>query len=301
MKTILLVISCLFCNAAFSQPKTYIDYRNNRIVLPLAEKSFADQVVSFRNGFPPSTGVSANTQNSLGEPNFMKKGDEFAHTSLGCGGELILKFTDNALIDVQGPDLYIFEVGVSVEPTSVAISKNGTDWVMLGSIMGGMSTVDLAGRVKPSDVFYYVKLVDLKVRCGDEPTKGADIDAVAAIGAVKVRQQSDNRKLNYVEKIETKASTIEVEIWDNQVEDGDTITLKMNDRVVLSKYRVTKEPKTFKFTLTDYDTDFIMRAENLGTKPPNTAAFKITHGTEVKQAVLHSDMHSSAVIKILKR
>lgn len=286
---------------AFAQPKTYVDYRKNRIDLPLGTKSFADEVVSFKNGNPPSTGVSANPHNCLGEPDFAKHGDIFAHTSLGCGGELILKFTDNALIDKQGADLYIFEVGVSVEPTSVSISKNNIDWVYLGAISGGMVSIDLAGRVSPDDIFYYVKLTDLRSRCGSEPTKGADIDAVAAIGTMKIQQKSDDRQLNYVEKIATKESTINVEIWDNQIEDGDTITLKLNGKVILSNYRVTKEPKQFKFTLTEDDNDFIMWADNLGSKPPNTAAFKFTFDGQEKTTILHSDMNSSAVVKILRK
>ncbi|MGM0631626.1 MAG: hypothetical protein ACQETO_00470, partial [Pseudomonadota bacterium] len=35
----------------------------------------------------------------------------------GHGGELVVHFTDNRLIDVAGSDLYVFEVGPDVEAT----------------------------------------------------------------------------------------------------------------------------------------------------------------------------------------
>ena len=36
---------------------------------------------------------------------------------LGHGGGLIVAFTDNALMDVPGPDLVIVETGDKIEPT----------------------------------------------------------------------------------------------------------------------------------------------------------------------------------------
>jgi len=64
----------------------------------------------------------------------------------------VLRFTDNALIDVPGPDLWVFEVGPSVEPTEVAISRDWTAWIDVGKIAGGTAGLDIgqvreAGRV----------------------------------------------------------------------------------------------------------------------------------------------------------
>ncbi|TNF73269.1 MAG: hypothetical protein EP299_08455 [Acidobacteria bacterium] len=57
--------------------------------------------------------------------------------TLGCGGTIVLRFEDNALVDLEGPDLHVFEIGPAVEPTSLAISPDGTTWTEVGKIAGG--------------------------------------------------------------------------------------------------------------------------------------------------------------------
>lgn len=52
-------------------------------------------------------------EQALGTPDY-GKGSKRGYVLLGCSGELVLKFTDNRLIDIPGPDLYVFEVGPAV-------------------------------------------------------------------------------------------------------------------------------------------------------------------------------------------
>ena len=46
----------------------------------------------------------------------------------------MLEFVDNRLVDVEGDDLYIFEIGPVVEATSLAVSIDGEQWYELGRI-----------------------------------------------------------------------------------------------------------------------------------------------------------------------
>ncbi|NNJ81395.1 MAG: OmpA family protein, partial [Flavobacteriaceae bacterium] len=98
--------------------------------------------------------------------------------NLGINGVLTLEFTNNALTDVNGPDLYIFEMG-KIEPTRLEISKDGEDWLDIGKIEGGTAMVDIAEFVKPGETFNYIRLTDLDTW---STVPGADVDAVAAIG-----------------------------------------------------------------------------------------------------------------------
>ncbi len=98
---------------------------------------------------------------------------------------MTLKFVDNVLIDVPGPDLYVFEVGPAVQPTELSISNNGATWINIGKISGGTAEVDISQFVKPGDEFYFVSVTDLKSDCSGE-FPGADIDAVGAIGSKAV-------------------------------------------------------------------------------------------------------------------
>ncbi|NND15755.1 MAG: OmpA family protein, partial [Eudoraea sp.] len=124
--------------------------------------------------------------------------------SLGLGGNLSIQFVDNALTDVNGPDLYIFEIG-QLEPTELEISKDGKQWIKVGKIDGGVAEVDIAPFVKQGELFYYVRLKDLKM---DSALPGADVDAIAAIGAA-MRLNLDSKVLFATGKSELKAQGID--------------------------------------------------------------------------------------------
>lgn len=151
------------------------------ICLPQGESSFADEVVSFTPGARPSSGVWADASHALGLPDYTKTTAP-GFLSLGCDGVLVLRFTDNALVDVEGPDLFVFEVGPAVEATALAISEDGRTWIEVGRIEGSRADVDIASFVKPSQSFAFVRLTNASRTCGGRHS-GADIDAVAAVGS----------------------------------------------------------------------------------------------------------------------
>ncbi len=169
----------------FAQKSTGKEYDNGhggKIFMPMGDISFADEVVNFKAGNPKATPTACDPLLSIGIPDYAGSSSNFL--SLGCGGSLTLLFTDNAIVNIAGPDLFVFEVGKYVEATKLEISKDGVNWINVGKISGGVSMVDFGDSVKPGKVFHYVRLTDLKADCkGDWP--GADIDAVAAIGSGK--------------------------------------------------------------------------------------------------------------------
>jgi len=148
------------------------------VYLPLGEKSFADEVVDYRK----NNQIRYPMENSLGPPNCQGSSVDYIKTitNLGLGGQLTLKFTDNALVDIKGIDLYVFEIG-AIEPTLLEVSENGENWIEVGQIKGGTAGVDIEGKVEKGVSYKYVRLTDLKHKSS---IPGADIDAVAAIGSV---------------------------------------------------------------------------------------------------------------------
>lgn len=151
------------------------------ICLPLGAASFADAVVAFTPGARPSSGVFAEAGYTLGEPDYVATSKP-GFLSLGCDGEVVLRFDDNVLVDVDGPDLYVFEVGPMVETTRLSVSRDGREWLDVGQIEGARSDVDIAGIAAPGDSFAFVRLANASTQCGGRHS-GADIDAVAAVGA----------------------------------------------------------------------------------------------------------------------
>ncbi len=160
----------------------YPDGHGGEVFFPLGDISFADEVVVFDIGDPrPRSEGDADPVESLGIPDYDKAAEDF-YVTLGCRGTLTLRFDDNVLTDIDGPDLYVFEIGPAVEATQLEISVDGATWIDVGRISGATAAVDISSAIDPGDAFSYVRLTDLAGSCnGNWP--GADIDAVGAIGA----------------------------------------------------------------------------------------------------------------------
>ncbi len=178
---------------------TYFGNMGKAVYLPLGKLSFADQVIS--SWHPDNINTASYT---IGEPDAYTTGMNSAMNvySMGLKGKLVVKFEDNALVDVNGPDLYIFELG-KIEPTNLEISKDGKIWISVGKISGGVAEVDIHDFVERDELFYYVRLTDLETSSG---IPGADIDAIAAIGSA-VRLNLDSQVLFDTGKSDLKPSS----------------------------------------------------------------------------------------------
>lgn len=180
------LILLLSGSVLFSQNKDKNYYRidrYDRVYLPLGKISFADKVVAYKVGDPAPLKKYQDSSQCLHEPNYNNY-----HTpnfvSLGCGGSLIVEFTDNGFMNLPGDDLYIFEVGPSRESAQIDISENGTDWIFAGKIAGGKSSIELSDAgINEETVFYFLRITDLKDIC-KSISSGADIDAIGAINSV---------------------------------------------------------------------------------------------------------------------
>jgi hypothetical protein len=163
------------------------------VEFPLGAASFADRVVSFQLAPSGVLPPYDDPQQALGTPNFVTI-SEGTFVSLGdapeetVGGALVLEFVDNRLVDGEGNDLYIFEVGPTIEPTEVAVSVDGVTWFELGVAKGNKGELDLATAPGvPLDAeFRFVRLRTAAGNAsGGSPFAGPDIDAVGTIGVKK--------------------------------------------------------------------------------------------------------------------
>ncbi len=229
--------------------RTYPDGHGKRIFFPFGDISFADKVIDFRKGSPASNPKDSNPEETLGIPDYNKdKDSNFA--TLGNGGELIVKFTDNVLYDIYGYDLFIFEVGTH-ESMDIFISKNGKKWISVGKFGGGITQIDISKFVKKTDVFRYVKLVDLN----SEPSgkwPGADIDAIGAIGSTinfqlkgSVLFETGEAKLNKDKTDLLKVAKKILETNGNIVIEGHTDNIGSYKRNMLLSKRRAESVKRF--------------------------------------------------------
>ena len=161
--------------------RSYPDGHGGTVYFPLGDLSFADAVVSLQIGRPMPVPGARDAEQALHPPDLgVVENPKFV--TLGCRGTLTLRYVDNAIVDLDGPDLYVFEFGPAIEPTTVWISADGIEWIDVGQISGDRADIDIAPHIPPGGIYRYVRLRDLATDCGgDRP--GADVDAVGAIGS----------------------------------------------------------------------------------------------------------------------
>ena len=100
-------------------------------------------------------------------------------------------------------------------------------------------------------------------------------------------------------RIKTNTKKVTIKIWDKREVDGDVISLKFNDTWLLENYTISKHKKTIELILDPNRQNYlIVFAENLGKKPPNTAAFVLKTGKKKKFFSINSDFRQCGAIKL---
>ena len=107
-----------------------------------------------------------------------------------------------------------------------------------------------------------------------------------------------SRENELVKIITTSANEVELNIYDNGTVDNDTISVYLDNKLVLSKKRLTESPLTLKFKLDESldEHELVMVAENLGEIPPNTSLMVVTAGTKRYEVRITSTEQKNAVV-----
>ncbi|HUQ97764.1 MAG TPA: hypothetical protein VM010_08865 [Chitinophagaceae bacterium] len=95
--------------------------------------------------------------------------------------------------------------------------------------------------------------------------------------------------------------SIRLDFYDNGEIDGDSITVLVNNQVILSHQKLTAKPVTtyIKVDLQHTFQEIEMQAENLGSIPPNTALLIITAGAKRYQLFLSTTQQKSAKVRFV--
>ncbi len=74
---------------------------------------------------------------------------------------------------------------------------------------------------------------------------------------------------------EVSVAQVRVSVWDKGKQDGDKVTLKLNEQVIESSYHLTTSPRTLTLSLEPGLNYLVAQALNTGSKGANTAAVRI--------------------------
>lgn len=82
-----------------------------------------------------------------------------------------------------------------------------------------------------------------------------------------------------------------ISLWDSEEIDGDTISLYLNGDWILREFPLQRRKKKLKVRINkNADNYMILYAHNEGSRPPNTAAVKVSDGRNEKRISLSSNM-----------
>lgn len=93
---------------------------------------------------------------------------------------------------------------------------------------------------------------------------------------------------------------IKIQLYDNAELDGDSVTVFINNRLLLYKKMLTDKPLLLELNaFPDTDYELMMYADNLGKVPPNTALMVITAGRQRYEIHMTSSEQKSAVVRFM--
>lgn len=106
----------------------------------------------------------------------------------------------------------------------------------------------------------------------------------------------ENEKL--LGSITSKARQITLAVWDDAVEDGDTISISINNKTITHNLLIKKKPQFINVTLGPGANTILFVGENLGSIPPNTAVLEIIDGKNRKAFFLETVPGENNLLKI---
>lgn len=129
-----------------------------------------------------------------------------------------------------------------------------------------------------------------------------DLEQTDTLAMLQARLHLEPREKELVKTLTVKSSAIKIELYDNAEIDHDTVTVLVNNKVLLYRQMLTDRPLTLHLTaFANLPYEVVMYADNLGDIPPNTALMMITAGDQKFEVFLSSTESKSAAVKIVYR
>jgi hypothetical protein len=140
--------------------------------------------------------------------------------------------------------------------------------------------------LKTNDVFKSLSVDTIKT-----------ISPKASVG-VPVPRVIESRVNELVKTITTSAKDVFIKIYDNGTIDNDTVSVYIDNKLVISKQRLTETAITVKLNLDDKNSfhELVMVAENLGEIPPNTSLMVVNAGDQQYEVRITSTEQKNAVV-----
>jgi hypothetical protein len=127
-----------------------------------------------------------------------------------------------------------------------------------------------------------------------------DIDQSDTLATLQKTLHLKPREKTLTKTVTLHNPDVKIDLYDDGVIDGDSVTVFINNKLLLYHQMLTDRPLTIHFNAfpnTEYE--LVMYADNLGTIPPNTALLMVTSGPDKYEAFMSSSEQQSATIRFI--
>ncbi|MEM9822175.1 MAG: hypothetical protein AAF985_13925 [Bacteroidota bacterium] len=131
-------------------------------------------------------------------------------------------------------------------------------------------------------------------------TNANENENTVQIPPISTVRPDTNTVINIQETISTTDDFAHISIWDHDQMDHDTISLKVNDKWLITNFPLTKNKKRFSIPLRQGVNLLTLYAHNEGLIPPNTAGVHFDVNGEESFVRIYSDRNTSGTIKIVR-
>jgi hypothetical protein len=143
-------------------------------------------------------------------------------------------------------------------------------------------------------------------------TKASLPDSTQMVAAIKLADKEDSKKIAesftarksvLTRVLDVESDSVRLSFYDNGEIDGDSISVFVNKRVVLTHQELASKALTMYLRLdsTLNDTEISMFAENLGKYPPNTALMVVTDGKHRYEVFMSSSLTENSTIQLRRK
>lgn len=135
-----------------------------------------------------------------------------------------------------------------------------------------------------------------------EKVKDVERSKLPSVTAPAIKDGRRDKKVLKTIEVPT-LEEFKIDFYDNGEIDGDTITVYYNNKIILSKQRLTDKPLSIKVKLDPEieENELVMYADNLGTIPPNTALMVATIAGRRYEVYITSTEKTSGTIRFRKK
>ena len=110
------------------------------------------------------------------------------------------------------------------------------------------------------------------------------------------------REREVIKTVVVSNPKVKIELYDNAEIDHDTVTVLINNKLLLYREMLREKPLTIDFNaFPGVEYELVMYADNLGEIPPNTALMVVTAGTQKMQVFLSSSEQKTAAVRFIYR